>query len=80
MSAIETPQVSIVNTYYKVYNNKRMIHSSVYKRLPNLNEIMYCSLNHEAVRAAPSADPEEEGGRGSGPGPPLENHKLYGFL
>ena len=35
-----------------------------------------CSLNHEAVRAAPSADPE--GGRGSGP--PLENHKLYGFL
>ena len=30
LSAIETPQVSIVNTYYKVYNNKRMIHSSVY--------------------------------------------------
>ena len=62
MSAIETPQVSIVNTYYKVYNNKRMIHSSVYKRLPSPNEIMYCSLNHEAVRAVPSADPE--GGQG----------------
>ena len=57
MSEIETPQVSIVNTYYKVYNNKRLIHSSVYKRLPSPNEIMYCSLNHEAVRAAPSADP-----------------------
>ena len=39
-----------------------MIHSSVYKRLPSPNEIMYCSLNHEAVRAAPSADPE--GGQG----------------
>ena len=37
---------------------------------------MYCSLNHEAVRAAPSADPE--GGQGTGP--PLENHKLNGFL
>ena len=55
-----------------------MIHSSVYKRLPSPNEIMYCSLNHEAVRAAPSVDPEGGGGRGSGP--PLENHKLYGFL
>ena len=65
MSAIETPQVSIVNTYYKVYDNKRMIHSSVYKRLPSPNEIMYCSLNHEAVRAAPSADPE--GGGAGGP-------------
>ena len=52
-----------------------MIHSSVYKRLPSPNEIMYCSLNHEVVRAAPSADPEGGGGRGSGP--PLENHKLY---
>ena len=41
-----------------------MIHSSVYKRLPSPNEIMYCSLNHEAVRAAPSADPE--GGQGVG--------------
>ena len=46
-------------------NNKRMIHSSVSKRLPSPNEIMYCSLNHEAVRAAPSADPE--GGGGSDP-------------
>ena len=62
MSAIVTPQVSLVNTYYKVYNNKRMIHSSVYSRLPSPNEIIYCSLNHEAVRAAPSADPE--GGQG----------------
>ena len=35
-----------------------MIHSSVNKRLPSPNEIMYCSLNHEAVRAAPRADPE----------------------
>ena len=34
---------------------------------------MYSSLNHEAVRAAPSADPEGGGGRGSGP--PLKNHK-----
>ena len=34
---------------------------------------MYSSLNYEAVRAAPSADPEG-GGRGSGL--PLENHKL----
>ena len=25
---------------------------------------MYCSLNHEAVRAAPSADPEEGGAGG----------------
>ena len=64
MSAIETPQVFIVNTYYKVYNNKRMIHSSVYKRLPSPNEIVYCSLNYEAVRAAPSADPEGGGGQG----------------
>ena len=39
---------------------------------------MYYSLNHEAVRAAPSVDPEGGGGRGSGP--PLENHKLNGFL
>ena len=62
MSAIETPQVSIVNTYYKVYNIKRMIHSSVYLRLPSPDEIMYCSFNHEAVRAAPSADPEDGGG------------------
>ena len=54
-----------------------MIHSSVYYRLSSPNEIMYSSLNHEAVRAAPSADPEG-GGRGSGP--PLENHKLNGFL
>ena len=77
LSAIETHQVSIVNTYFKVYNNKRMIHSSVYKRLPSQNEIVYCSLNHEAVRAAPSADPE---GGGSWSGPSLENHKLYGFL
>ena len=45
-----------------------MIHSSVYKRLPSPNEIMYCSLNHEAVRAAPSADPEGGGGAG-GPDP-----------
>ena len=80
MSAIETPQVFIVNTYYKVYNNKRMIHSSVYKRLPSPNEIVYCSLNYEAVRAAPSADPEGGGGGGRGSGPPLENHNLYGFL
>ena len=29
---------------------------------------MYCSLNHEAVRAAPSADPEGGGGEG-GPDP-----------
>ena len=70
MSAIETPQVSIVNTYYKVYSNKRMIHSSVYQRLPSPNEIMYCSLNHEAVRAAPSADPE--GGWAGGPDPLLK--------
>ena len=28
---------------------------------------MYCSLNHEAVRAAPSADPE--GGGAGGPAP-----------
>ena len=69
MSAIETPQVSIVNTYYKVYNNKRMIHSSVYKRLPSPNELMYSSLNHEAVKAAPSADPD--GGAG-GPDPLLK--------
>ena len=41
-----------------------MIHSSVYKRLPSPNEIMYCSLNHEAVSAAPSADPEGGGGQG----------------
>ena len=41
-----------------------MIHSSVYKRLPSPNEIMYCSLYHEAVRAAPSADPEGGGGQG----------------
>ena len=41
-----------------------MIHSSVYKRLLSPNEIMYCSLNHEAVRAAPSADPEGGGGQG----------------
>ena len=68
MSAIETPQVSIVNTYYKVYNNKRMIHSSVYHRLPSPNEIMYSSLNHEAVMAAPSADPEG-GGAAGGPDP-----------
>ena len=27
---------------------------------------MYCSLNHEAVRAAPSADPEGGGGGGAG--------------
>ena len=27
---------------------------------------MYCSLNHEAVKAAPSADPEGGGGRGVG--------------
>ena len=26
--------------------------------------MMYCSLNHEAVRAAPSADPEGRGGAG----------------
>ena len=25
---------------------------------------MYCSLNHEAVRAAPSADPDGGGGQG----------------
>ena len=56
-----------------------MIPSSVYKRLPSPNEIMYCSLNHEAVRAAPSADPEGGGG-GQESGSPLENHKLYGFL
>ena len=55
-----------------------MIHSSVYLRLPSPNEIMYSSLNHEAVMAAPSADPEGGGGRGSGP--TLENHKLNGFL
>ena len=30
--------------------------------MPSPNEIMYCSLNHEAVRAAPSADPEGGGG------------------
>ena len=53
-----------------------MIHSSVYKRLPSQNEIMYCRLNHEAVGAAPSADPEE----GGGSGPPLENLKFNGFL
>ena len=41
---------------------------------------MYCSLNHVAVRAAPSADPEGGGGGGRGSRPPLENHKLYGFL
>ena len=34
------------------------------------NEIMYCSLNHEAVRAAPSADPE--GGGAGGPDPLLK--------
>ena len=32
--------------------------------MPSPNEIMYCSLNHEAVRAAPSADPEGGGGQG----------------
>ena len=42
-----------------------MIHSSVYKRLPSPNEIMYCSLNHEAVGAAPSADPEGGGAGGT---------------
>ena len=31
--------------------------------MPSPNEIMYCSLNHEAVRAAPIADPEG-GGQG----------------
>ena len=31
--------------------------------MPSLNEIMYSSLNHEAVRAAPSADPEGGGQR-----------------
>ena len=44
---------------------------------------MYSSLNHEAVRAAPSVDPEGGGGGGGGgrgSGPPLENHKLNGFL
>ena len=30
--------------------------------MPSPNEIMYSSLNHKAVRAAPSAD--SEGGRG----------------
>ena len=29
---------------------------------------MYCSLNHEAVRAAPSVDPEGGGGGGGGGG------------
>ena len=81
MSAIEAPQVSIVNTYNKVYNNKRMIHSSVYKLLPSPNEIMYCSLIHEAVRTAPSADPEG-GGRGSleKVGPPEKNWTPSGAL
>ena len=37
---------------------------------------MCCSLNHEAVRAAPSADPEGGGGGGRGSGPPLENHNF----
>ena len=46
---------------------------------------MYSSLNHEAVMAAPSADPEGGGGGGGGgggrgSGHPLENHKLNGFL
>ena len=45
---------------------------------------MYSSLKHVAVRAAPSADPEGGGGGGGGggrgSGPPLENHKLNGFL
>ena len=35
--------------------------------MPSPNEIMYCSLKHEAVRAAPSADPE--GGGAGGPDP-----------
>ena len=30
---------------------------------------MYSSLNHEAVRAAPSADPEGGGGGAGGPDP-----------
>ena len=33
--------------------------------MPSPNEIMYSSLNHEAVRAAPSAD-QEGGGGGQG--------------
>ena len=32
--------------------------------MPSPNEIMYSSLNHEAVMAAPSADPEGGGGQG----------------
>ena len=32
--------------------------------MPSPNEIMYSSLNHEAVRAAPRADPEGGGGQG----------------
>ena len=55
-----------------------MIRSSVYKRLPSPNEIMYCSLNHEAVRAAPSADPEGSGGAG-GPGPLWKITNYMGF-
>ena len=54
-----------------------MIHSSVYKRLPSPNEIMYCSLNHEAVRAAPSADPE--GGGAGGPDPLWKITNYMGF-
>ena len=32
--------------------------------MPSPNEIMYSSLNHEAVMAAPSADQEGGGGQG----------------
>ena len=34
---------------------------------------------NEVTPPPPSADPEGGGGAG-GPDPPLENHKLYGFL
>ena len=54
-----------------------MIHSSVYKRLPSPNEIMYCSLNHEAVRAAPSANPQ--GGEAGGPDPLWKITNYMGF-
>ena len=36
---------------------------------------MYCSLNHEAVRAAPSVDPE--GGGAGGPDPLWKSQNIW---
>ena len=68
--------IKISYKFHRIPDTQSRVITKVYDFL---GQPSYSSLNHGAVRAAPSADPEGGGG-GRGPGPPLENHKLNGFL